>query len=102
MESPQRRTGYKGRLGGSKPPPYGLRFTVLPVGTPLPGRPKALPSGLAYRKSEPAHCKKCKKLLISHPLLHDPPLSYTAVERGFAYAATVQNLVEGELFLLPI
>jgi len=26
--------------GGSKPPPYGVRFICLPVGTPLPGRPE--------------------------------------------------------------
>jgi len=31
--------------GGSKPPPYGVRFICLPVGTPLPGRPENVAFG---------------------------------------------------------
>ena len=32
-------------FGGSKPPPYGVRFICLPVGTPLPGRPEKVAFG---------------------------------------------------------
>ena len=32
-------------FGGSKPPPYGVRFICLPVGTPLPGRPENVAIG---------------------------------------------------------
>ena len=32
-------------FGGSKPPPYGVRFICLPVGTPLPGRPENVAFG---------------------------------------------------------
>ena len=32
-------------FGGSKPPPYGVRFICLSVGTPLPGRPENVAIG---------------------------------------------------------
>ena len=32
-------------FGGGKPPPYGVRFICLPVGTPLPGRPENVAVG---------------------------------------------------------
>ena len=45
--------------GGSKPPPYGVRFICLPVGTPLPGRPENVAIGTGSPEKASGMIRRC-------------------------------------------
>ena len=46
-------------FGGSKPPPYGVRFICLPVGTPLPGRPEKVAIGTVLPGEANGMMRRC-------------------------------------------